>query len=174
MQSQESLIVIGLTSGLGSIACSVLDVSDDPDETIPFNVWSEVLSGPRKRRGVSHGRRYHAHRLMLEQYFSRWPPGVIALGPPSEKSEPIEWIVFMRSAVFELGKSLRVPVELFDTDEAVARSLGASGGTGLKALIRRQMPEFSSNKRRVILSTATAMAGATRLRFPTPEEDNFT
>jgi hypothetical protein len=158
------LIAIGLTSGLGSIACSVLDVSDDPDEAIPLNVWSEVLSGPRKRRGVSHGRRYHAHKLMLDMYFHRWPPGVIALGPPSEKDEPLEWIVFMRSAMFELGKSLRVPVVLFDTDEAVARGLGATGGTGLKALIRRQMPNFSSNKRRVILSTATAMAGAAQNR----------
>lgn len=160
---RRGLITIGLTSGLGSIACSVLAVSDSKVQ----RVWSEVMSGPRKRRDVPHQRRYHAHKLMLDIFFDRWPPGVIALGPPSEKTEPIEWIVFMRSAVFELGKSLRVPVVLFDTDAAVARALGAAEGrqgVGLKALIRREIPKFSSNKRRVILSTATAMAGATQFR----------
>ncbi len=164
----RGLITIGLTSGLGSIACSVLAVSDNKVK----KVWSEVMSGPRKRRDVPHQRRYHAHKLMLDIFFDRWPPGVIALGPPSEKTEPIEWIVFMRSAVFELGKSLRVPVVLFDTDAALSRALGAAegrGGTGLKALIRREMPRFSSNKRRVILSTATAMAGATQFRRPEQE-----
>lgn len=159
----RGLITIGLTSGLGSIACSVLAVSDDKVQKL----WSEVMSGPRKRRDVPHQRRYKAHKLMLDMFFDRWPPGVIALGPPSEKTEPLEWIVFMRSAMFELGKSLRVPVVLFDTDAAVARALGAvegRGGTGLKSLIRREMPRFSSNKRRVILSTATAMAGAMQQR----------
>jgi len=129
-------------------------------------VFKEVMPGPRKKRAVPAHRRYGAHKLMFDIIFDRWPPGVIALGPPSTADEPLEWVVFMRSAVFELGKSLRVPVVLFDTDESLARGLGATqtrGGGGLKALIRQQIPSFSSNKRRVILSTATAMAGATRI-----------
>jgi hypothetical protein len=104
---------------------------------------------------------------MLDIFFDRWPPGVIALGPPSDKQEPIEWIIFMRTAIFELGKSLQVPVLLFDSDEAIARTLGArtrGRGSGLKALIRRKMPGFGSNKRRVILSTATALAGVAQYK----------
>jgi hypothetical protein len=156
------VIAIGLTSGLGSIAYSVLDVSSENSEVL----WWEVMPGPRKRRKVSHYRRYKAHRLMLSIIFDRWPPTVIALGPPSTDDEPIEWVVFMRSAIFELGGYLGVPVELFDTDEKIAEGLGAEDcgrGNGLKSLVRRRISTFNSNKRRVILATATALAGANRL-----------
>lgn len=160
--TQESLIAIGFTSGLGSIACSVITASSEPEE-----VWSEVMAGPRKKRSVSHYRRWGAQRLMFEIIFDRWPPRLIALGPPSDADEPIEWVVFMRSAVFELGKSINVPVRLFDTDDDLAIGLGAAHrgrGAGLKTLIQKQLPDFTSNKRRVILSTATAMAGALQIR----------
>lgn len=157
------LIAIGLTSGLGSIACSVLSVADKPEE-----LWSEVMPGPRKKRGVDKYRSYRAHYLMFQVLFERWPPSIIALGPPSEDDEPLEWVTFMRSAVFELGKSIRVPVQLFDTEEDIARGLGApdlSRGNGLKTLVRRRLPSFTSNKHRVIVSTAAAMAGARHIRL---------
>ena len=159
---KEALIAIGLTSGLGSIACSVLGVSSGPEM-----LFHEVMPGPRKRRDVPAHRRYKAHKLMLDIIFYRWPPTVIALGPRSSEEEPLEWVVLMRTAMFELGRSLRVPVVLFDTDEAVARGLGAHDlgrGNGLKSLVRKQMGSFTSNKRRVILATATAMAGATQIQ----------
>jgi hypothetical protein len=128
----------------------------------------EVMPGPRKKRGVPAHRRYHAHKLMLDMIFYRWPPAVISLGPPSSNDEPFEWVVLMRTAVFELGRSLKVPVTLFDDDAALAHGLGAielgARGNGLKALVQKQMPTFGSNKRRVILATATAMAGATQVR----------
>lgn len=104
---------------------------------------------------------------MLSAIFDRWPPAVIALGPPSTDDEPLEWVVFMRAGLFEIGKYLRIPVVLFDTDEKIAEGLGAEGvgrGNGLKTLIRKRMASFNSNKRRVILSTATAMAGAVRVQ----------
>lgn len=140
----------------------------------PEVLWYEVMPGPRKKRNVPHPRRYHAHRLMLDQIFDRWPPAIISLGPPSADDEPLLWVSFMRMGVFELGKSLRVPVQLFDTDDAIARGLGAEDvgrGSGLKTLIRKQLPHFSSNKRRVILSTATAMAGATVIRNSMSREE---
>lgn len=153
---KSGLIAIGLTSGLSSIACSVLMVGDRTRV-----VHSEVMAGPRKRRGVPHQRCYRAHRLIFDVIFERWPPGVIALGPPSEKDEPIEWVIFMRSAMFELGKSLNVPVQLYDHESSILRTLNRPDErSGLKTLIKRQLPEFRSNKRRIILSTATAMAGA--------------
>ncbi len=157
------MIAIGFTSGLDSIACSVVEVSAESEV-----IWCEVMPGPRKRRDVTAIRRYHAHKLMFDIIFDRWPPTVISLGPPSEKDEPLEWVVLMRTAMFELGKSLRVPVQLYDTDSAIARGLGSTNGrgsgSGLKTLIQQQMPDFTSNKRRVILSTATAMAGALQIR----------
>lgn len=105
---------------------------------------------------------------MLDMVFDRWPPAVIGLGPPSTGDEPTEWVVFMRTAVFELGKSLRVPVELFDDDQALAIGLGGTGkssgrGVGLKSLVQGRLPEFRSNKRRLILATAAAMAGGDRV-----------
>lgn len=127
-------------------------------------VWSEVLSGPRKKRGVSHHRRYNAHRLMFEAFFDRWPPTVIALGPPGSSTEPLEWIVFMRTAMFELGKSVGVPVLCYEDDAALAQVLGPDAPrAGLKTLIQRRLPVFASNKRRTILSTAAAMAGAVKI-----------
>jgi hypothetical protein len=156
------LIAIGFTSGLDSIACSVIAVTSRTKL-----VWWEVMPGPRKKRAVPYQRRYHAHKLMLDIIFDRWPPAVISIGPPSSEDEPLEWVVFMRTAMFELGRSLRVPVQLFDTDRDVASGLGAcdlSRGNGLKTLIRKQLPNFTSNKPRVILSTATAMAGAAQLQ----------
>lgn len=162
MLAQERLIAIGLTSGLGSIAYSVLDVSSAESELL----WWEVMPGPRERRKVSHYRRYKAHRLMLSMIFDRWPPTVIALGPPSTDDEPTEWVVFMRAAVFELGRYLNVRVVLFDTDEKIAAELGAADrgrGNGLKSLVRKRLTDFNSNKPRVILATATAMAGAIQL-----------
>lgn len=155
------MIAIGFTSGLDSIACSVIDVSTDTEV-----VWCEVMPGPRKRRGVTLIRRYRAHRLMFDIIFDRWPPSVIALGPPSAPEEPLESIVLMRTAMFELGRSLRVPVVLFDRAEDVGRGLGAcdlSRGNGLKSLVRRRIESFSSNKKRVVLATATAMAGALKI-----------
>jgi hypothetical protein len=129
--------------------------------------WWEVMPGPRKRRGVTHQRRYRAHKLMFDIIFDRWPPAVISIGPRSTDDEPLEWVMFMRAAMFELGKSLRVPVTLFDDDRALALGLGAEAGargSGLKTLVRRRLPEFCSNKRRVILATATAIAGASRIQ----------
>lgn len=163
------MIAIGLTSGLGSIAYSVLAVSPEHEM-----LYSEVMPGPRKRRGVSQHRRYNAHRLMLSMIFERWPPAVIGLGPASTDDEPLEWIAFMRAAIFEVGKALHVPVVLFDTDERIAQGLGARDlrrGSGLKSLIRRELPEFTSNKRRVILATATAMAGATQIQNTLSREE---
>lgn len=153
---------IGLTSGLYSIAYSALELSPRPKVL----GW-EVMPGPRKKRDVSHYRRYKAHRLMFEAIFLRWPPTVIGLGPPSSEEEPLEWVTFMRTAVFELGKSVGIPVVLFDTDENLSRALALESGrasSGLKTLIQKQMPHFKSNKRRVILATATALAGAAHLR----------
>lgn len=129
-------------------------------------IWWEVMPGPRKRRDVTHQRRLRAHKLMFDIIFDRWPPAVISLGPPSGKDEPLEWVMFMRAAMFELGKSLRVPVTLFDSDSSLAVGLGAELGTrgsGLKTLVQQHLPDFSSNKRRVVLATATAIAGAVRV-----------
>lgn len=186
------MITIGFTSGLGSIAASIISVSDrtlwlcsecdepgndgefcaecghdktalDTEYTAQV-LWSEVLSGPRQKRGVSHHRRYRSHRLMFEAFFDRWPPAVIALGPPSTNDEPLEWIVFMRTAMFELGKSINVPVLVYEDDKALVRQLGDPlARAGLKTLLKSRLPEFSSNKRRTILSTATAMAGAVKM-----------
>lgn len=186
------MITIGLTSGLGSIAASIISVSDrclwicsecgergndgefcaecghdkahDDIEYSAQVLWSEVLSGPRKKRGVSHHRRYRSHKLMFEAFFDRWPPAVIALGPPSTNTEPIEWVIFMRTAMFELGKSLNVPVLVYEDDKALVRELGdPTQRAGLKTILRSKLPEFTSNKRRTILSTATAMAGAVKI-----------
>ena len=134
----------------------------------------EVMPGPRKKRGVSHYRRYNAHRLILSTLFERWPPTVIGLGPPSTDDEPLEWVVFMRTAIFEVGRMLRVPVELFDTDERMGLVLGSPDlrrGNGLKSLIRRQLPEFKSNKKRVIMATAAAMAGAIQVSSTLSREE---
>jgi hypothetical protein len=51
--------------------------------------------------------------------------------------------------------------------------MGADFGrpSGLKTLIRKQMPDFNSNKRRVILATATAMAGAIQVRSSMSREE---
>lgn len=152
------MIAIGFTSGLDSIAYSVIDVS------VEFEVLRfEVMAGPRKKRGVTPVRRYKAHKLMFDIIFDRWPPGVIALGPPSSGDEALESVVLMRTAMFELGRSLRVPTVLFDRDEDLGRGLGArdlSRGNGLKSLVKRHIDSFSSNKKRVVLATATAVAGA--------------
>lgn len=152
------MIAIGFTSGLDSVAYSVVDVSDENEV-----VWCEVMPGPRKKREVTPVRCYRAHKLMFDIIFDRWPPGVIALGPPSSDAEALESVVLMRTAMFELGRSLRVPVVLFDRDADVGRGLGAydlSRGNGLKSLVKRRVASFSSNKKRVILATATAIAGA--------------
>lgn len=137
-------------------------------------IWWEVMPGPRKRRSVTHQRRLRAHKLMFDIIFDRWPPAVISLGPPSTDDEPLEWVMFMRAAMFELGKSLRVPVTLFDSNSALAIGLGAELGTrgsGLKTLVRQRLPEFHSNKRRVVLATATAIAGAARVQSLYGEEN---
>ena len=164
------MIAIGLTSGLQSIAYSVLAVEQDGADLL---YW-EVMPGPRKRRAVPPGRRYHAHRLMLSMIFERWPPAVIGLGPPSSDEEPMEWVAFMRTGLFEMGRFTGVPVVLFDTDDHLLTGLGEpelGRRNGLKTLIRRQLPTFSSNKKRVILATATAMAGATRVRNTLSREE---
>lgn len=121
---------------------------------------TEVLPGPRKDRLISNYKRYYAHRLMFEILFERWPPAVIALGPPADPREPLEWVVFMRTAMFELGKGINVPVLLYDSDAAIVETLGGVGRVGLKTMIKRYCPSFSSNKPRNIRSTAAAIAGA--------------
>lgn len=155
---KEGLFSIGLTSGLGSVAYSVL-------EGTKVRGW-EVMPGPRKKRQVSAYRRYKAHRLMFEAIFMRWPPAVIGLGPPSSEEESVEWVMFMRTAVLELGKSVGIPVVLFDTDKHLIAALHNNNvrpGSGLKALVRCQVPRFRSNKKRVILATATALAAAAHI-----------
>lgn len=168
---REGLIAIGLTSGLDSIACSVVQAAPESEM-----LYWEVMPGPRKKRGVPPHRRYHAHKLMLDIIFYRWPPAVIALGPPSSDEEKLEWVVLMRTAVFELGRSLKVPVVLFDTDDAIATGLGVvdlhTRGSGLKALVQKQLPDFGSNKKRLILATATAIAGARQARDFASREGN--
>ncbi len=168
----KGLFSIGLTSGLGSVAYSVLEVSTGPE----MLGW-EVMPGPRKKRDVSQWRRYKAHRRMFEAIFDRWPPSVIGLGPPSTADEPPEWVIFMRTAVLELGKYVGIPVVLFDTDKHLVRVLSAEAGyasLGLKTLVQKQMPGFVSNKRRVILATATALAGAAHLRARESMEGKLT
>jgi len=106
---------------------------------------------------------------MFQIFFDRWPPTVIALGPPSTPEEPLESVVLMRTAMFELGRSLRVPVVLFDSAEDLGRGLGAHDlgrGNGLKSLVKRRIRSFTSNKKRVVLATATALAGALQVRPP--------
>jgi len=80
----------------------------------------------------------------------------------------------MRAAIFEVGKWRRIPVTLFDTDERLATGLGADRfgrGSGLKTLLKKQLPDFSSNKPRIILATATAMAGAIQVRNSLSREE---
>ena len=155
------MISVGLTSGLGAIACSILATRGGESEVLHF----EVLQGPRKKRDVPQHKRYRAHMLMFEAFFDRWPPGVIALGPPASPSEPIEWIIFMRTAMFELGKSVGVPVLCYEDAGSIARALGIQSHTrtGLRELIQQRLPMFTSNKPRNILSMASAMAGAAKI-----------
>jgi len=157
----ESLFAIGLTSGLGSIAYSVVAVSSDP-----MVKRFEVMPGPRKKCNEPH-RRYKAHRLMFEIIFDRWPPAVIGLGPPANAKEPLEWIAFMRAAVFEMCKPLQLPVVLFDTDQHLKQCLGAPsprGGPSLKKLLQRELPSFRSDKQSMIRATASAIGGAVYIR----------
>lgn len=118
-----------------------------------------------RMEGVSPYKRFHALRLVLSVVLERDPPAVIALGPPSVKAEPLEWVMFMRASILEMGKWSGVPVLIFDTEDDVARALGAESagrGSGLKTLLRKKLGHFASNERRVILATATSLAGALR------------
>ena len=166
-QPRAPLISIGFTSGLSSIGYSVLSLGEKSSELTD----SDLLNGTRNH-GVSGAKRLYTHMLIVGTVLERFPPAVIAVGPPVSRNEPEEWVMLMRAGIFAAGYALKIPVLVFENDYALVRAMGATGngrGNGIKFMIEKTLARpFRSNERRLLLATATAAAAYRHIESESP------
>jgi hypothetical protein len=156
------VIILGLTSGLSSIAYCVLNFIPGSSQQIDC----AVLAG--SRMNISVFRRCNAHRLLISTLLERNPPAVIALGPAVKQNEPEDHVLAMRELMKSFGLVFRIPVLSFNDEKEIVtelRSKDDKGSRGLKltGLVDYHLGVTMHSNRRVTLATGAALAAGARL-----------
>lgn len=103
---------------------------------------------------------------MISVALERWPPVIVALGPPVTEAEPLEYLLAMRSGIQSVAELFKLGIESFQEEDdlttelefGVTKRLRSMGG-----LIRHHLRSpLQSTDRRSIMATATALAGGMR------------
>jgi hypothetical protein len=109
-------------------------------------------------------RRTHVHHMILGLIFERHTPALVVLGPPSKLKEPPEHTQAVRMLLRVIAEGMRVPVvELPEKDEMIS-ALGADQRSWRRTVDERLRSPMSSHDRRIVLATATAIAGLNTFR----------
>ena len=110
--------------------------------------------------------------MIMGVVFDRDPPAVLALGPPLDPEEPGRNVDSVRTVLLSLAMGLRARVVSFDTEEDIREALTVHygddmtvGARGLGKAVRCSLATaLPSKNRRVLLATATALAGAFQIK----------
>lgn len=154
------MIVLGVAPGLSELAYSVLAFHAAADQADPID--ADVLHagrGPTPNNPFHIAKRSHVHHMILGVIAERHTPALFVLGPACRTKEPTEHVESVRLVLRVIAMGIQIPViDLSDKLEMV-RALGAdqrSWRSSVDALLRRPL---GSADRRIVLATATAVAG---------------
>lgn len=158
------MIVLGVAPGLSELAYSVLACY--PDAVLVDPIDADVLHGGRggpPASVIALQRRTHVHHMILGLVFERHTPALVVLGPASKTNEPDEHVNGVRMLLRVIAEGVRVPViELPDKLDMIA-ALGADQRSWRRSVDDR-LREPISHDRRIVLATATALAGLNTFR----------
>lgn len=155
------MIVVGIAPGVRNLAYCVLHYKEGELPRVP-KYGADVLKGVKPAGNAERLReKVSIHMKVFEVVLERFPPTVIAIGPPAVKSEPR---LYIESARFVLGMLVArlqregLPVELMSwrTRDELVDVLEAPSWSS--ALVGRLEPMKRVKTRAVKVAAATALA----------------
>lgn len=155
------MIVVGIAPGVRNLAYCVLHYKEGHLPRVP-KFGADVLKGVKPGTDKDRLRdKVAIHMKVFEVVLERFPPTIIAIGPPAVKSEPRLYIEAARLVVGALVARLQregVPVELVSlrTRDELVEALGATSWSS--ALSGRLEPMERVKTRSVKVAAATALA----------------
>ena len=154
------MIVLGVAPGLGELAYSVLAYHAGATQADPVD--SDVLHagrGPLPTSAFQVLRRTHVHHMILGVVCERWTPALVVLGPAVRPKEPPEHVDSVRQLIRIIAVSLSVPVVDLPDKDAMLSALGAEARSWRNHVADGLRSPMGSQDRRIVLATATGIAG---------------
>lgn len=165
--------MLGVAPGLASLAYAVLSFRRGETVAVPVDCDVVHSTGHSETAPIwKISRSARVHHMIMGVVFDRDPPAVLALGPPLDPGEPGRSVEAVHTVLLSLAMGLRARVVSFQTERDVREALSAHygdemtiGERGLRKAVRCSLSaSLPSKNRRVVLATATALAGAFRVR----------
>jgi len=120
----------------------------------------DILLGSRLKNSTADLlKRANVHRLILDVVRERYPPTLIAIGPPNRENEPADHVAAAREMLHLLARFLSIPTITLDTDD-ISRVLKKHRRESLARAVERRLETPIGGDRWVVLATATALVGA--------------
>lgn len=154
------MVVLGVAPGLGELAYAVLAYHSGALQADPID--SDVLHagrGPLPTADWQISNRSRVHHMLLGIVAERHTPALVVLGPPVRPKEPVEHVQSVRLIIRAIAFGLHIPIiDLPDKTDMIL-ALGADQRSWRRAVTDGIRGPLPSQDRRIVLATATAIAG---------------
>lgn len=170
------MIVLGVAPGLAKLAYAVLSFrggsAAEPIDCDVLHSTGHSETAPMWKIGKS----ARVHHMIMGVVLDRHPPAALSIGPPLDPKEPTRHVEPVRSLLMSVAMGLRARVVTFETERDLRRSFSRHygedmhvGERGLRRAVRCALASpLPTKDRRVMLATATALAGAFEIRSELP------
>ena len=157
------MIVLGISPGLRALSYCVLAYHQGA--TLADPIAADVLHGGKSRPGVVFNLAAHArvHHMILAVVCERNPPMLVALGPACDPSEPQEHVDAVKTLIYILAVTAGATIVDVSDRKALRAALGVPTDRGIRpAVCAGIRGRVQTRDRRILLATATALAGASQ------------
>ena len=165
------MIVLGVAPGLRSLAYAVLSFRDGSRAAEVVDADVLKASGQSDEASVwAVTRSARVHALVMGVVFDRDPPALLSLGPPTDLGEPALHVEVVCKALTMLAMAIGARIARFPTEPEVRSALGSMyeqevGPRSLRKAVQCSLlGRLPTTNRRVLVATATAIAGAYQAR----------
>lgn len=159
------MVVLGVAPGLSELAYAVLAYHSGAVQADPID--ADVLHAGRGPTPVSDyqiSRRSRVHHMLLGIVCERHTPALVVLGPAVRPKEPPEHVQSVRLILRTIAFGFGVPIIDLPDKTDMLLALGAAERSWRREVSDALRVPMPSHDRRIVLATATAIAGVRRHR----------
>ena len=159
------MVVLGVAPGLSELAYAVLAYHSGALQADPVD--SDVLHAGRGPVPTSIWQittRSRVHHMLLGIVCERHTPALMVLGPAVKPKEPIEHVQAVRLILRAIAAGLHIPVVELPEKADMLLALGADQRSWRRAVTDGLRQPLASQDRRIVLATASAIAGVRSYR----------